>query len=932
MTSRQSHDLDDEARLLNNESTASRESGSSLDSLSRSASSISTMSLVLENMNNQHDYAAKPQHYKDDERPYKDEFQEFDIEDERLHPAHPVDARYKKWLYIVGSLCLAGWLLALALFILSGTYKHRSTLAHNPDATSSLGAGKKITLDQVMSGQWAARWQDISWINGPDKRDGLVLETGGSSGLGYLVVEDIRASVNDSDAVPSMVLMQQSGFRMGGRYILAEAVWPSPDLRKVLVMSHREKNWRHSYTGEYYLFDVATQQGVPLDPASINGRVQLATWSPTSDAVVFTRDNDMFLRFVDDDLKNTTVQRITTSGGVEMFNGVPDWVYEEEVFGGNSATWWSPDGRFIAYLATNETGVPEYPIEYFVSRPDGIEPAAGEENYPEERYIKYPKAGAHNPVVYLRLYSLEDNEAFSVSVEDDFPDDDRLITEVVWAGESGKVLIRQTNRESDFLKMVLIDVGRREGKIVRTQDVNKLDGGWFEISETTTFVPGDPANGRPHDGYIDTIIHEGYDHLAYFTPLDNPTPIILTSGKWEVVEAPSAVDTTNNIVYFVATKESSIQRHVYMVDLDGSRPAAITDISREGYYSVSFSTGAGFALLSYRGPDVPWQEVISTPSNPKSFTHVLEENKDLARKASEYELPLKIYSTVTIDGFSLNVLERRPPHFDKNKKYPVLFYLYGGPGSQSVDKHFTVDFQSFVAANMGYIVVTVDGRGTGFIGRQARCIIRGNLGYWEAHDQIETAKIWGKKSYVDESRLAIWGWSYGGYMTLKTLEQDAGQTFKYGMAVAPVTDWRFYGEFWEAWPVLTRLADIRPDTIYTERWMLTPQHNAAGYDNASISNVTALGQNTRFLLMHGVADDNVHFQNSLTLLDKLDLAGIENYDVHVFPDSDHSIYFHNANKIVYDKLSWWLINAFNGEWARIEHAVPLRAGSQVGTG
>jgi dipeptidyl aminopeptidase len=176
----------------------------------------------------------------------------------------------------------------------------------------------------------------------------------------------------------------------------------------------------------------------------------------------------------------------------------------------------------------------------------------------------------------------------------------------------------------------------------------------------------------------------------------------------------------------------------------------------------------------------------------------------------------------------------------------------------------------------------VDGRGTGFLGRKLRCITRGNIGYYEAHDQIAAGKIWAAKKYVDANRMAIWGWSYGGFTTLKTIEMDGGETFKYGMAVAPVTDWRFY------------------DSIYTERYMHTPQHNAAGYDNSSISDVQSLSKNVRFLIMHGVADDNVHMQNTLTLLDKLDLAGIENYDVHVFPDSDHSIYFHNANKIVYD--------------------------------
>lgn len=497
----------------------------------------------------------------------------------------------------------------------------------------------------------------------------------------------------------------------------------------------------------------------------------------------------MFLR----KLSSNQVTQITKDGGMNLFYGVPDWVYEEEVFSGNSGTWWSEDGRFVAFLRTNETLVPEYPIQYFVSRPSGKRPQPGLENYPEVRNIKYPKAGAPNPVVDLQFYDTTTGIVFSVGIDGQFPDLDRLITEVVWAGSSGKVLVRLTNRESDILQIALIDAKFREGKVVRTVDVNSLDHGWFEVSQDTRYIPADPPKGRPHDGYIDTIIHEGYDHLAYFSPLDNPDPVVLTSGPWEVVKAPSAVDLEKNIVYFVATKESPIQRHVYSVKLDGTNLSPVTNTTEEGYYDVSFSKGARFALLSYQGPDVPWQEVISTPSSDVDYVDVIEENEHLADKAAQYDLPVEIYQTVTIDGFTLQVVERRPPHFDPSKKYPVLFHLYGGPGSQTVNKKWTVDFQAYVAATLGYIVVTVDGRGTGFIGRKARCIVRGNIGYYEATDQIETAKIWAKKEYVDPKRIAIWGWSYGGFLTLKTLEMDGGRTFKYGMAVAPVTDWKFYG-------------------------------------------------------------------------------------------------------------------------------------------
>ena len=828
----------------------------------------------------------------------KHEDEDYDEEDGLVPAAlvRPMDRRFRRVIWSLGGLCMGGWLLALVLFLSQQKYIHSSNIPYDPTATVSRGSGKAVTLDQVLGGQWRPKSHDISWISGAKGEDGLLLEKENGSGKDYLVVEDVRSRKEGANSLDSITLMKKGHFDVGSEHVYASRVWPSKDLTKVLVASDVQKNWRHSFTALYWVFDVASQTAVALDPANPKGRIQLAVWSPKSDAIVFTRDNNMFLRT----LNKEKVTEITKDGGTELFYGVPDWVYEEEVFAGNSVTWWSEDGKYIAFMRTDEKAVPEYPIQYFVSRPSGEKPAPGEENYPEVRNIKYPKAGAPNPVVELMFYHVAKNEVFSVKAGDAHLEEDLLITEVVWAGKDGNVLVRTTNRESDVLKVLLINVIRRTQKVIRTVDVNAIDGGWFEVSETTRFVPSDPANGRPHDGYIDTVIHDGYDHLAYFSPLDNAEPVMLTSGQWEVVHAPSAVDLAKNLVYFVGTKEAPIQRQVYSVKLDGTGLQPLSDTSKEGYYAVSFSVGAGYALLSYQGPGIPWQRVISTPSNQDHFEHHTEDNKDLARLAAAHELPIETYSTVNINGFDLQVVERRPPHFDEHKKYPVLFHLYGGPGSQTVDKRFTVDFQAYVASNLGYIVVTVDGRGTGYIGREARCVIRGHIGYYEALDQIETARIWGQKKYVDEERLAIWGWSYGGFMTLKTLEMDGGRTFQYGMAVAPVTDWRFYGQS-DLGVVSISSTDLRPDSIYTERYMHTPQRNPEGYENTTITNTTALNDNIRFLIMHGVADDNVHLQNSLTLLDKLDLAGVENYDFHAFPDSDHSIYFHNANRMVYDR-------------------------------
>lgn len=634
----------------------------------------------------------------------------------------------------------------------------------------------------------------------------------------------------------------------------------------------------------YWILDADSKSVTPLIPGDLNANVRIAKWSPTGEYVAYVLENNLYIRNVSDP---TSVKQVTNDGDKDLFYGIPDWVYEEEVFSGNYALWWADNGKYLAFLRSNDSMVPEYSIPYFEQHP--IENGS----YPDMVDIKYPKAGYNNPIVELMFLDLSTYEVFLPEVVDsrNLSDDDRLITEVVWVGE--KVLMRQTNRESDLLKIVVIDPAKRTGAVVREEDFSGQDGGWFEVTQDTTYIPANASQGRMQDGYIDTVIVDGYDHLAYFEPIEATSPkTILTRGEWEVVAAPSAVDLSSGTVYFVATKKDPTERHVYSVKLDGSNFKSITDESTDGYYSVSFSTGGGYLLLSYKGPDVPWQKLLSLREGTET---TLQENADLKKMLDRYKIPETIWEQITLEkDLVVNTFEIRPSDFDPNKKYPVLFHLYQGPGSQTVDKRFSIGFETYVASRKDAIIVSVDGRGTGFMGRKFRAIVRDNLGYWEAHDQILAARIWAKKSYVDPSRIAIWGWSYGGYMTLKTLEQDGGKTFSYGMAVAPVTDWRFY------------------DSIYTERYMHTPQHNFAGYDGSAIKNVTALKGAERFLVMHGTGDDNVHFQNTLALLDKFDLAQVENYDMFVFPDSDHSINFHNSNKVVYDRLDRWIELAFAG--------------------
>lgn len=884
-----------------------KKSGNGRPSLD-SVSSISTTSIVFDHLNDLEIHKKRRPHLMtesirrddhlsdfDDDDPLKQEMDgEGDLETGPFLAGRDaytfgggkyMDRKFRRIMIVVAGLLVAAWVGGLFVYIASKSYKHATTVEHDPEKTkaAALTSGKKITMDQVRSGTWYAASHDITWIAGPKGEDGLMIEVG-ADGKDYIVIEDVRAENPDSSAEAEVdvtasrrTLMKNGSFRYQGRMHIPSGAEPSRDQQKVLLRTEQKSNWRHSHTACYWIWDVATETAEPLIPASPDARVQNAQWSPTSDAIVFTRENNLYLRTIG----SKKVTQITKDGGADLFYGVPDWVYEEEVIAGASTTWWSEDGKYVAFLRTNETGVPAFPVQYFMSRPSGASPKAGEETYPEVRDIKYPRSGSHNPVVDVQFYDIARGDVFTVDINGGFADEDRLITTVLWAGS--QVIVKETNRVSDIMRVVLIDVKKRTGKTTRTVDVGKIDGGWFEISQNTKYIPADPKKGRDQDGYIDTVIHNDGDHLAYFSPPDNPDPIMLTSGPgWEVVDAPSAVDLENNLVYFIATKEGSTQRHVYSVQLDGKNMKSFTDTEAKGYYDVSFSSGAGYALLSYKGPKIPWQKVVSTPTNKQRYEVLIEENKELAESARKYDLPLLNYGTLNVEGVELNYLERRPPQFSEKKKYPVLFHQYSGPGSQSVSQKFSVDFQSYVAASLGYIVVTFDGRGTGFIGRKNRVLVRSRLGEIEAQDQIAAAKHWASLGYVDPSRIAIWGWSYGGFQTLKTLEADAGRTFSYGMAVAPVTDWRFY------------------DSIYTERYMLTPQQNEDGYTKSAVHNVSALASNKRFLLMHGASDDNVHFQNSLTLLDKLDMGAVENYDVHVFPDSDHSIFFHNANKIIYD--------------------------------
>lgn len=805
-------------------------------------------------------------------------------------------SKIKKWVLRVGVAAIIIWVIfLLSLFAIEFTRPTASkeaatetTLLNSKpkpilsptggDATNYADNDFKlvVTPQTVRTGTFRAERKNVQWIQAAD------LE-------GAYLVRDRKYVVKSYGKDSKEIEITDTTVTYKDKHLQIDELWVRPDLKKALLVSDRKKNYRHSSFGNYWLLDVESKTVEPLLKGKDDARIAVASWAPNGKSVAFVYDNNVYVTHVD----NYETYQVTDDGSDQIFNGRPDWVYEEEVLSGDSALWWSPDGKHLAFLRSDDTDVQEFTIPYYVQDP---KPQA----YPEMRSIKYPKPGSPNPDVQMLFYNVEQGATTYI---DKLLAKDDIISDVTWS-KTGTALIRASDREADILKIVHVDANNEyKAKILRENNVKELDGGWVETVRSAKIIPKNDTLGLSEEGYIDTIIKGGRNHLAYFVFGESEPKVVLTSGDWEVVDAPSSYDASTGTVYFLSTQKDPTERHLYSVQIDGSDLKPITNVTEDAYFGVSFSSDARFALLNYDGPEVPYQKIIDLHSSDPLAAEKVVKNEFLESTLATYALPTSHFSQVNLGTkdkpIVANAVEIRPPHFDESKEYPVLFFVYGGPGSQTVAKRFNIDFQKSVAASLGYIVVSVDGRGTGYMGREFLSVVRDDIGRREAADQISAAKLWAQKPYVDENHIAIWGWSYGGYCTLKTLEADAGQTFRFGMAVAPVTDWRFY------------------DSVYTERYMHTPQNNKAGYEETAVHNMTALGSNERFLVMHGSGDDNVHMQNTLSLVDNLDIAGIENYDMHIYPDSDHSIYFHNAQAMVYDRLYIWIQRAFNDEFSHL---------------
>lgn len=620
----------------------------------------------------------------------------------------------------------------------------------------------------------------------------------------------------------------------------------SPAEDKMLIETKNDYIYRHSYTSINYIYDLKSKT---LNPLSKNGAQMNATFSPDGNWVCFVRDNNIYIV----NLTNFEETQITTDGLYNnIINGAADWVYEEE-FALTTGMQWSPDSKKLAFYRFDESKVKMFNMTMFENK-----------LYPENYTFKYPKAGETNSVVSIHTYDLAAKTTTKMDVG---PETDQYIARISWTTNPNQLSMLRLNRLQNKIDIMLADATTGISSILYTE-TNK-----YYIEEPNdnylTFTP----DGK---SFIITSEMDGYKHI-YLYGMDGKLIRQLTKGTNEVTNI-YGYDAAKKVVYYSAYDNSPLRKSVYSISINGGNPTKLSE--KEGSNSANFSTGYKYYIHFHNNINTP--TLVTLHNSKGKLIRTLEDNAKLKERIAEYDMPTKENFTFkTSENVELYGYMVKPFDFRADKKYPVLMYQYSGPGSQSVQDNFRIGWDEYLAT-LGYIVVCVDGRGTGGRGEAFKKMTYGQMGLYESTDQIEAAKYLQTLPYIDGTRIGIWGWSYGGYMSSLCLFKGA-DVFKMAIAVAPVTNWRYY------------------DSIYTERFMGLPQDNGLGYDsNSPINHVDKL--KGKLLLVHGTADDNVHVQNSIELIEKLVQSG-KQFDLMLYPDKNHGIRGGNTTMHLYTMLT-----------------------------
>lgn len=702
------------------------------------------------------------------------------------------------------------------LFILAAVFLFFSCNNSQPSVTNIPTGSKEITLEEIWNGTFSTeRMNALNSMNG-DFYSLLNKDRESKSTTvdkySYKTLEKVATIVDSKDL---------KGLESFNSYSF------NNDETKLLLGTDFKKVYRRSKKATYYAYDIATKK-----LTLIGKNIQEPTFSPDNTKVAYARDNNLFIKNLEDD----SVLQITKDGKINsIINAITDWVYEEE-FAFVRAYEWSNDSNFIAFLRFDETEVPQFSMDI-----------VGKQLYPTQQVFKYPKAGEKNAIVTLHMYNLKTDTTQKVSVGAY-----EYIPRIQWSNENNILVATTLNRHQNDLKLYKVNAGNGYVSLL----LNEKDAAYVDVKDDLTFLND--------NSFIWTSEKDGYNHIYHY---DFNGKLInqITKGSWEVTNY-YGYNETKKTIYYQSVENGSTNRGVYSIGLDGKNKKLLS--SEVGNNRASFSKNLNYFINTHSTTEVP--PIYSLYSGEGDMLKVVKDNAKLKEELAEYKMSPKEFSTIRINGNDLNMWMIKPADFDENKKYPLLMYQYSGPGSQQVINRWngTNDYWHNMLAQKGIIIVCIDGRGTGLKGRDFKKVTQKELGKFEVEDQIAAAKKLAKRSYIDKNNIGIWGWSYGGFMSTNCILKG-NDIFSTAIAVAPVTSWRFY------------------DTVYTERYMQTPEENPSGYDeNSPINYADKLEGN--YLIVHGSGDDNVHLQNTMRMINAL-IEADRPFDQAIYPDRAHGI-------------------------------------------
>ena len=701
---------------------------------------------------------------------------------------------------------------------------------------------KQVTLEEIWGGEFRGEYMDALHSM--------------KDGEHYSVLDFDRASRSTTVNKYSYKTLEKTATLVDSKNIEDIAYFSnytfSDDETQLLLATDVTPIFRHSSVGKYYIYNTKTKTTSLVS----ENKIQEPTFSPDGSKVAYVFENNIYYK----NLSSGSVTQVTTDGlKNEIINGVTDWVYEEE-FAFVRAFEWNKSGTKIAYLRFDEANVPEFSMDVY-----------GKSLYQTQHVFKYPKAGEENSKVTLYIHDVNSSKNNQVAVKDY-----EYIPRLQWTKDANVLSFQKTNRHQNKLDLVFVNATDLSTKTILTD----ADSAYVDVTDNLTFLN--------NNSFIWTSEKDGYNHIYHYSKSGKLINQV-TKGNWEVTNY-YGFNENKGTIYYQSVENGSINRDVYAININGKGKKRLS--SKTGTNNATFSNSFAYYINTFSNSTTPNEFTLNSAKNGKVIKNI-KDNSKLQAKVATYAISPKEFSTINVNGSDLNMWMIKPKNFDASKTYPLLMYQYSGPGSQQVANRWNGanDYWYQHLAQQDYIIACIDGRGTGFKGRDFKKVTQKELGKYEVEDQIQAAKQLGKRAYIDSSRMGIWGWSYGGFMSSNALFKG-NDVFKMAIAVAPVTSWRFY------------------DSVYTERYMTTPQENASGYDdNSPINHVDKLKGD--YLLIHGSADDNVHLQNTMRLVEAL-IQADKQFEWGVYPDDNHGIYGGNTRLHLYKKMTNF-INAKLGD-------------------